>query len=143
MENGMSAIDKLLDKNNNDNLILYNTKGEAIEFEQIAVIPMDHKIYALLAAAVPNEDMDEDEGIVFSIEKAEDGKESLRLVTDEAIIEKIFEMYESLLDELELEDLDEEDESKDEKTEAESTGAEEIVIIADEDDNAETKEGEE
>lgn len=97
MENGSSAIDKLFDENNNDNIVLYNTKGEPTEFEQVAVIPYEGKIYALLSLVTPNEDVAEDEGLVFSIETGEDGKKSLKLVVDDGIIDKIFEIYESLL----------------------------------------------
>lgn len=110
MENNPSAIDKLFDENNNDNIVLYNSKGEPTEFEQAALIPLEGKVYAILSLAVPNEDIAEDEGIVFSIETREDGERSLRLVVDDGIIERVFEIYESLLDNLpEDEETDEED----------------------------------
>ena len=110
MENNPSAIDKLFDENNNDNIVLYNSKGEPTEFEQAALIPIEGKVYAILSLAVPNEDIAEDEGIVFSIETREDGERSLRLVVDDGIIERVFEIYESLLDNLpEDEETDEED----------------------------------
>ena len=110
MENNPSAIDKLFDENNNDNIVLYNSKGEPTEFEQAALIPLEGKVYAILSLAVPNEDIAEDEGIVFSIETREDGERSLRLVVDDGIIERVFEIYESLLDNLpEDEGTDEED----------------------------------
>lgn len=109
MENNPSAIDKLFDENNNDNIVLYNSKGEPTEFEQAALIPLEGKVYAILSLAVPNEDIAEDEGIVFSIETREDGERSLRLVVDDGIIERVFEIYESLLDNLpEDEETDEE-----------------------------------
>lgn len=110
MENNPSAIDKLFDENNNDNIVLYNSKGEPTEFEQAALIPLEGKVYAILSLAVPNEDIAEDEGIVFSIETREDGERSLRLVVDDGIIERVFEIYESLLDNLpEDGETDEED----------------------------------
>ena len=101
MENNMSAIDKLFDENNNDNIVLYNEKGEATEFEQVAIIPHGGKIYALLSLATPTDDIGEDEGFVFSIESGEDGKKTLQLVTDDTVIDAIFEVYEGLLDEIE------------------------------------------
>ncbi|MBQ7389763.1 MAG: DUF1292 domain-containing protein [Clostridia bacterium] len=110
MENNPSAIDKLFDENNNDNIVLFNSKGEPTEFEQAALIPLEGKVYAILSLAVPNEDIAEDEGIVFSIETREDGERSLRLVVDDGIIERVFEIYESLLDNLpEDDETDEED----------------------------------
>ena len=104
MENNMSAIDKLFDENNNDNIVLYNEKGDATEFEQVAIIPHGGKIYALLSLATPTDEIGEDEGFVFSIETAEDGKKTLVLVTDDAVIDAVFGVYEDLLDELEESD---------------------------------------
>lgn len=100
----MSAIDKLFDENNNDNIVLYNEKGDATEFEQVAIIPHGGKIYALLSLATPTDEIGEDEGFVFSIETAEDGKKTLVLVTDDAVIDAVFGVYEDLLDELEESD---------------------------------------
>ena len=97
MENNMSAIEKLFDENNNDNIVLYNDKGEATEFEQAAIIPLDGKIYAILSLANPTEDIAEDEGFVFEI-NAEEDHPSFNLVDNEDIINEVFELYEGLLD---------------------------------------------
>ena len=107
MENGSSAIDKLFDENNNDNIVLYNPKGEPTEFEQIAIIPLEGKVYALLSLVTPIDEVDEDEGLVFSIETGKDGKRSLQLVVDSGIIDKVFDIYESLLQDGEEEDDEE------------------------------------
>ena len=104
MENHMSAIDKLFDENNNDNIVLYNENGEATEFEQVAIIPHSGKIYVLLSLASPTEDISDDEGFVFSIETSEEGKKTLSLVTDDGVIDGVFKIYEDLLDELEESD---------------------------------------
>ena len=104
MENHMSAIDKLFDENNNDNIVLYNENGDATEFEQVAIIPNGGKIYALLSLATPTEDIGEDEGFVFSIETSEEGKKTLNLVTDDGVIDAVFKVYEDLIDELEESD---------------------------------------
>ena len=113
MENNMSAIDKLFDENNNDNIVLYNEKGEATEFEQVAIIPHGGKIYALLSLATPTDDISEDEGFVFSIDTSEEGKKTLSLVTDDAVIDAVFKVYEDLLDELENSDEFYDDEPED------------------------------
>ena len=113
MENHMSAIDKLIDENNNDNIVLYNEKGEATEFEQVAIIPYGGKIYALLSLATPTDDISEDEGFVFSIDTSEEGKKTLSLVTDDAVIDAVFKVYEDLLDELEDSDEFYDDEPED------------------------------
>ena len=113
MENNMSAIDKLFDENNNDNIVLYNEKGEATEFEQVAIIPHGGKIYTLLSLATPTDDISEDEGFVFSIDTSEEGKKTLSLVTDDAVIDAVFKVYEDLLDELEDSDEFYDDEPED------------------------------
>ena len=100
----MSAIDKLFDENNNDNIVLYNENGEATEFEQVAIIPNGGKMYAILSLATPTEDIGEDEGFVFSIETTEEGKKTLNLVTDDGVIDAVFKVYEDLIDELEESD---------------------------------------
>ena len=106
MENGMSAIEKLFDENNNDNIVLYNKKGEATEFEQVAMIPYENKMYALLALVTPNDSISEDEGIVFSVEENEDGKKWLKLVVDDGIIGGVFDIYDKFLDEIEDADIE-------------------------------------
>jgi hypothetical protein len=109
----MSAIDKLFDENNNDNIVLYNEKGEATEFEQVAIIPHGGKIYALLSLATPTDEISDDEGFVFLIDTAEDGQKMLVLVTDDAVIDAVFGVYEDLLDELEESDEFFDDEPED------------------------------
>ena len=109
----MSAIDMLFDENNNDNIVLYNEKGDATEFEQVAIIPHGGRIYAILSLATPTDEIGEDEGFVFSIDTAEDGKKTLVLVTDDAVIDAVFGVYEDLLDELEESDEFFDDEPED------------------------------
>ena len=114
MENYESAIDKIFDENNNDNIVLYNDKGEPTEFEQAALVPIDGKPYVLLSLANPTDEIASDEGFVFAIEIDDEGTESLRLVTDESIIDAVFEVYEGLLEALlEEDDLDDEPASED------------------------------
>ena len=77
-----NPIDALFDPENDELIILFNEKGEEIPFEQIALIPLENQVYAILkpARAIPG--VGEDEGLVFSIEKNERGEEYLSLVTE-------------------------------------------------------------
>ena len=43
-----SAIEKLLDENNNENIVLFDENDNATEFEQVALIPLEDKTYAIL-----------------------------------------------------------------------------------------------
>ena len=97
MAKSINPIDALYDENNSDNIMLCNERGELIEFEQIALIPQGEYTYAILKPAKPMEGLGEDEGLVFAIDTAEqDGKEYLRLVTDEAVIDSVFDVYDAL-----------------------------------------------
>lgn len=95
----MNQIEKLLDENNNDNIVLYDENGEAVEFEQIALIVLDGNVYPLLHPLVQEEGIDEDTGIVFQIVVADDGEEILEVVDDEDVVDAVFEEYYALLEE--------------------------------------------
>ena len=93
----INPIDALYDENNNDAIILFNEKGEEVAFEQIAIIPISEKVYAILKPVIPMEGLGEDEGLVFSIEQNEDGEEYLELTVDADIIDAVFTVYDALV----------------------------------------------
>ena len=94
-----NPIDALYDEENNDAIILFNERGEEIAFEQIALIPLKEATYAILKPIKPMEGLGENEGLVFSIETNDDGQEFLMLVTDEKIIDDVFDVYDKLVEE--------------------------------------------
>ncbi len=100
-----SPIDCLFDEDNTDPISLYNEKGEEVQFEQIALIPLEEKIYAILKPMKEIEGVGDDEALAFEIveteEDAETGEHSeyLELVGDIDIIDKVFEVYNKLMDE--------------------------------------------
>ena len=100
----INPIDALYDEDNNDAIILMNEKGEEIPFEQIAVIPMEAKTYAILKPMVQLDGLGENEGLVFSIEVNVEGMEYLALVTDDDIIDQVFDVYFQLVDEEEADE---------------------------------------
>ena len=91
-EEFVSPIDMLLDENNNDNIKLFNENNEEIEFEQIALVPIDGKTYAILKPAAEMEGVADDEALVFAIDEV-DGEECLVIVEDDAVIDKVFADY--------------------------------------------------
>ncbi len=93
-----NAIDKLFDENNSDNVILYNEKNEAVEFEQIAVICMKGDTYAILKPVELTPGMADDEALVFLLEEFE-GEQSLSVVMDDAVLDLVFDEYYKLLEE--------------------------------------------
>ena len=68
-------------------------KDEPIEFEQIAVIPIDTNTYVILQPVTPIKGIGEDEAIAFRLPNREYGEEDLQLVEDDNLIDRIFAEY--------------------------------------------------
>lgn len=96
MEKEKSVIDRIFDENDNDPVVLYSN-DMAIEFDQVAIIPLDGEIYVMLAPITKIEGINNDEAFVFSIEENNE-EESLSLITDSEILDKVFDEYYKLLE---------------------------------------------
>ena len=94
-----SAIDLLLDENYTGNIVMYDENDKEVEFEQIAIIPLNDKVYALLHPLNVN-DLAEDEAIVFSVEEIDD-EDAIVLVEDMNVVNAVFDEYYRLLKEQE------------------------------------------
>ncbi len=94
----LSPIDMLLDENNTENIKLYNEENQEIEFEQIALVPIDNKTYAILRPVAEMEGIAEDEALVFVIDEIDD-EDCLVIVEDDSIVDKVFEEYYKMLKE--------------------------------------------
>lgn len=82
-----------------DIILLTNDRGERVGFEPVAVIPYDGASYMLLRPVTPMEGADEGDAFVFSVsqvdaDRDEDSGSFLTMVTDDDIIDAIFEIYE-------------------------------------------------
>lgn len=88
-------IKALLNENNNDNIFL-EFNNEYIEFEQYALIYVRDNYYSILRPVTIKEGIDNDEGIIFMID---DNKNRLILIEDEEVIDEVYDVYFSLLDE--------------------------------------------
>ena len=97
-EEFLSPIDMLLDENNTENIKLYNEENQEIEFEQIALVPIENKTYAILRPVVEMEGIAEDEALVFVIDEIDD-EDCLVIVEDDNIVDKVFEEYYKMLKE--------------------------------------------
>lgn len=95
-EEFLSPIDMLLDENNTENIKLFNEQNEEVEFEQIALVPIDEKVYAILKPVADMEGVAEDEALVFAIEEIDD-EDCLVIVEDDGIIDAVFEEYYKML----------------------------------------------
>lgn len=95
----MSKVTKpTLHQQNEEYLVLATDNGQEVEFEQIATIPLDGQVYTILLPLKPFEGFDCCEGLVFVHQQA-NGQDRLAIVTDEDIIDGVFEIYNQLFDE--------------------------------------------
>jgi len=94
----ISPIDMLFDENNKDNIILYDDKNNEVEFEQIALIPIEEKVYAILRPLGGDEPLAEDEALVFAIEEVDD-EDVLIPEEDNDVVDEVFNKYYELLKE--------------------------------------------
>ncbi len=94
-------LEQILDENNTENITLYGEDNKPIEFEQIAVIPLEisetlSKLYTILIPITPMEGVNEGEGVLFYINEA---KHDLEIERDEKIIDKVLKIYQDLIGE--------------------------------------------
>jgi len=95
-----NPILKLLDPENSDPIVLFDENEKPVSFEQIALIPYQEKLYAILKPIEKMDGVADDEAIVFSFEE-DDASEDQLLVVEEndTIIDEVFAIYNKLLDE--------------------------------------------
>ncbi|MCH5179962.1 MAG: DUF1292 domain-containing protein [Erysipelotrichales bacterium] len=92
-----TLIEKLLDENNTDDIVLYDENDNEVKFEQVALIPLDEELYVILKPINKIEGIEDDEALVFVIN--EDEEDQIDICDDMDIVNKVFEEYYKLLDE--------------------------------------------
>mgnify|MGYP000159842674 FL=1 len=103
-QEAVNILDVLLDENNDKPITLYDENEKAVRFDQVAIIPLDEQLYAILKPIDEMEGVADDEAIVFLVEEDEDGDAELVVESDEAKAMKVFDEYYKLLDEAEKKD---------------------------------------
>lgn len=94
----LDVIGRLLDENDEDPVTLYDENDKETEFEQVAIIPIDEKIYVILKPITKIEGVADDEALVFVIDEIDD-EDMLVLVDNDEIINEVFDVYYKLLEE--------------------------------------------
>ena len=94
----MDPIEMLLDENCADNITMYGDDGKAVEFEQIALIPLEEKGVFVILKPVEDAILKEDEALVFQIAQDEDGL-YLEVCQEDATIDLVFKEYSDALEE--------------------------------------------
>ena len=81
-------IKQILDENNTENIVLYDAENKPIEFEQVALIPLESTglLYAILIPVTPMQGVGEGEGVLFALDEE---KGDLDIVRDDKIIDDI------------------------------------------------------
>lgn len=93
-----STIEKILDEDNDENVILYDNDDNEIEFEQVAIITLDEDIYVILHPVDELEGLEDNEALVFKVDE-ENKENGLEIVTNPKIIDKVFDEYYKLIEE--------------------------------------------
>lgn len=95
----ISILEALLDPKNDDTITLTDDENNQFEFDQVAVVPHENEIYALLAPHGHIDGIGEDEAVVMKIYTDENGEEMLESIVDDKLLDIIFEKYYKLFDE--------------------------------------------
>ena len=93
------ADDKIKQENLEEDLTvtLVTEEGEEVDFDVIASISHNEKLYFIMQPIELLDDMTEDDALVFEVTPVNDEEDSFSLVTDDAIIDAVFAEYEKLL----------------------------------------------
>lgn len=92
--NDKALIDVLLDPEDAADLTFYEKDGKAVEMAQIAVIPYNGDIYAILAPKELLAGGDPDVAMVYKVEG-----DNIELVEDEETADVVFDLYDALYEE--------------------------------------------
>jgi uncharacterized protein YrzB (UPF0473 family) len=81
-----------------DVIILSNDQGERVGFQPIATVPYQDNTYMILQPVTPMEGVDEGDAFVFLLsqvegDQSEDSGSFLSMVTDDAVIDGVFDLY--------------------------------------------------
>ena len=94
----LGLLDILLDEDNEDPITLYDDNDKPIRFDQVAIIPMQDKLYAILKPIDELEGVADDEAIVFCVNELPNGEATLEVESDEKTAILVFDEYYKLLD---------------------------------------------
>lgn len=99
MENEKNILDLLFDPENNEPITLYDAQNKPTKFEQVATIPLNDSIYAILAPLDKIQGVNDDEAFVFEIIENDEEEISINLCSDFKIVDAVFEEYYKLIKE--------------------------------------------
>ena len=95
----VDLLDILLDEDNEDPIKLFDENGKEYKFDQVALIQLDEKLYAILKPIDKIKGVADDEAIVFAVNEKENDSTTLIVETDETIATRVFDEYYKAIDE--------------------------------------------
>lgn len=94
----IDILDILLDEDNEDPVTLFDENGKEYKFDQVAIIPLEEKLFAILKPIDEIEGIADDEAVVFRIDEKPSGETALIVEQDEPLAMRVFEEYYKLID---------------------------------------------
>lgn len=94
----IDILDILLDEDNEDPVTLFDENGKEYKFDQVAIIPLEEKLFAILKPIDEIEGIADDEAVVFRIDEKPSGETALVVEQDEPLAMRVFEEYYKLID---------------------------------------------
>ncbi|MBR2336722.1 MAG: DUF1292 domain-containing protein [Clostridia bacterium] len=76
---------------------LVTDQGEEVDFNVIASISLEEKLYFIMQPVELIEDMTEEDALVFEVSPVNDEEDKFDIVTDDKIIDAVFAEYDKLL----------------------------------------------
>lgn len=96
----VDLLDVLLDENNTAPIYMYDSNGNQLQFEQVAVIPYgEDDLYCILKPITKIPGVKDDEAIVFLVDEDENGEAILKVEGREEIAISVFDQYYNLVEE--------------------------------------------
>ena len=74
-------------------ITLFDDEGKPVNFYEVACIEYKNEFYALMQPVEPLEGMDADEALIFKVKEEDEENDVFEPVTDESILEAVFNEY--------------------------------------------------
>ena len=84
--------DEQMEEEENELIVLADEEGKEIEFKHIATLDYENEWYIYLHP-IEDEDVEDDEMVIFHIQTDADGNDIFVLVEDEELIDKLYNEY--------------------------------------------------
>ena len=74
-------------------ITLYDDENNPVDFYEVACVEYQGEFYALMQPVEPMEGLDEDEALIFKVREQDEDTDAFEPVTDESILEAVFNEY--------------------------------------------------